>query len=123
MSFERFNYIGKLYNVKVSISTRGTISIGQGACHRYNLNINNAKFAQLFYDKVKRLIGIKFVTEEDGAVANTHERQYSLDVPAKSMLCYYDIMPKKTSMYQCSQDDDGMIIIDMKTAKERQSKK
>ena len=31
-------------------------------------------------------------------------------------------MPQKTSLYEVSKADDGMIVIDMKTARERQTK-
>ena len=41
---------------------------------------------------------------------------------AKSLLDFYDIMPKKTSMYEISKLEDGMIVIDMKTARERKSR-
>ena len=123
MSFERFNDVGKLYISKASISNRGIVSLSQGACNQYKLNGNNAKYVQLFYDKDANLIGLKFVAEKDGAVANVRQRATSLDFSAKSLLCYYGIMPQKTSMYELSQYDDGMIIIDMKTARERQSKK
>ena len=45
-----------------------------------------------------------------------------MDFSAKSLLDFYGIMPKKTSMYEVSKLDNGMIVIDMKTARERQTK-
>ena len=122
MSFERFENIGGIYVSKASISNRGVITLSQGACTQYKLTEQNARFVQLFYDKERRLIGLIFVAEKDGAVANVRKRRTSLDFSAKSLLDFYGIMPKKTSMYEVSKLDNGMIVIDMKTARERQTK-
>lgn len=122
MSFERFENIGGIYVSKASISNRGVITLSQGACTQYKLNEQNAKFVQLFYDKDSRLIGLIFVAEKDGPVANVRKRKTSLDFSAKSLLDFYGIMPQKTSMYEVSKLDNGMIVIDMKTARERQTK-
>ncbi len=122
MAFERFENIGGIYVSKASISSRGVITLSQGACAQYRLNKDTAKFVQLYYDKDNKLIGMIFVEEKDGAVANVRSRNTSLDFSAKSLLDYYGIMPEKTSLYEVSKADDGMIIIDMKTARERQTK-
>lgn len=122
MAFERFEKIGGIYVSKASISNRGVISLSQGACTQFKLSKDNAKYVQLFYDKENNLIGLIFIVEKDGAVANVRPRSTSLDFSAKSLLDFYDIMPKKTSMYEVSRAEDGMIIIDMKTARERQTK-
>lgn len=122
MAFERFERIGGIYVSKASISNRGVISLSQGACTQFKLSKDNAKYVQLFYDKGSKLIGLIFVAEKDGAVANVRPRSTSLDFSAKSLLDFYDIMPKKTSMYEISKLEDGMIVIDMKTARERKTK-
>ncbi|MBQ8750549.1 MAG: hypothetical protein IJZ30_02800 [Alphaproteobacteria bacterium] len=122
MAFERFENIGGIYVTKASISNRGVITLSQGACTQYKLNKDNAKYVQLYYDRERNLIGMIFVTEKDGAVANVRTRNTSLDFSAKSLLDFYGIMPQKTSLYEVSKADDGMIVIDMKTARERQTK-
>ena len=63
-----------------------------------------------------------FISEKDGAVANVRIRSTALTFSAKSLLDFYGIMPKKTSMYKISKAENGMIIIDMNTARERQTK-
>lgn len=122
MAFERFENIGGIYVTKASISNRGIISLSQGACNSFNLTPENAKFVQLYYDKESCLIGLKFVAEQSGAVANVRFRNTSLDFSAKSLLDYYKIMPEKTSSYEISKLDDEMIVINMKSAKVRQTK-
>lgn len=122
MAFERFENIGGIYVTKASISNRGIISLSQGACNSFCLKPENAKFVQLYYDKENCLIGLKFVAEQVGAVANVRFRNTSLDFSAKSLLDYYEIMPKKTSSYEVSKSDEGMIVINMRSAKVRQTK-
>ncbi len=122
MAFERFENIGGIYVSKASISNRGVISISQGACNSFGLNEATAKYVQIFYDKDAQLIGLIFVATQDGAVANVRFRKTSLDFSAKSLMDYYGIMPTITSMYEVSKNDDGMIVIDMKTARKRKVK-
>lgn len=122
MAFERFENIGGIYVTKASISNRGVVTLSQGACTKYNLNATNAKYAQLYYDNESKLIGMIFVAEKEGAVANVRHRGTSLDFSAKSLFDFYNIMPQKTSMYEVSKTETGMVIIDMKTAKERKTK-
>ena len=122
MAFERFENIGGIYVTKASISNRGVVTLSQGACTKYDLNEKNAKYVQLYYDKENKLMGMIFVTEKEGAVANIRHRGTSLDFSAKSLFDFYSIMPQKTSMYEVSKAENGMIIIDMKTAKERKTK-
>lgn len=122
MAFERFENIGGIYVSKASISNRGMITLSQGACKQYELNEQTAKYVQLYYDKEARLIGMLFISEKDGAVANVRIRSTALTFSAKSLLDFYGIMPKKTSMYKISKAENGMIIIDMNTARERQTK-
>lgn len=55
-------------------------------------------------------------------MANVRFRNTSLDFSAKSLLDYYKIMPEKTSSYEISKLDDEMIVINMKSAKVRQTK-
>ncbi len=122
MAFERFENIGGIYVSKASISNRGIISISQGACNSFGLNEATAKYVQIFYDKDAQLIGLIFVSTQDGAVANVRFRKTSLDFSAKSLMDYYGIMPAITSMYEVSKNDEGMIVIDMKTARKRKIK-
>lgn len=122
MAFERFENIGGIYVTKASISNRGVVTLSQGTCTRYKLNKEIAKYVQLYYDKESNLIGMIFVAEKEGAVANVRHRGTSLDFSAKSLFDFYSIMPRKTSMYEVSKAENGMIIIDMKTAKERKTK-
>ena len=122
MAFERFENIVGIYVSKASISNRGVISISQGQCNSFGLNEATAKYVQIFYDKDAQLIGLIFVATQDGAVANVRFRKTSLDFSAKSLMDYYGIMPTITSMYEVSKNDDGMIVIDMKTARKRKVK-
>lgn len=122
MAFERFENIGGIYVAKASISNRGVVTLSQGTCTKYNLNATNSKYVQLYYDKENKLIGMMFVAEKEGAVANVRHRGTSLDFSAKSLFDFYSIMPQKTSLYEVSKVENGMIIIDMKTAKERKTK-
>ena len=121
MAFERFENIGGIYVSKASISNRGMITLSQGACRQYGLNKDTAKYVQLYYDKEARLIGMVFVPEKDGAVANVRIRKTALTFSAKSLLDFYGIMPEKTSLYEIK-NDNNMLIIDMKTAKIRKTK-
>lgn len=122
MTFERFERIGGIFKIKASVSTKGVISLNQGACNAYKLSPANAKFVELYYDKDEKLIGMKFVIEENGSVATVRHRKSSLDFSAKSMMDFYGIQPSKTSLYELK-NENGMIILDLKTAVERKTKK
>ena len=121
MNFERFKEIGKLYTHKASISDRGIMRLSQGVCHFFGLN--DYKYVQLFYEREKNWIGLKFVNERDGSVINVRKRGTAIDFPVKSLLCYYDIMPEATYVYKVVDVKyEGSVIIDLNTAKKRSKK-
>ena len=122
MAFERFEKIGTIFKVKASISNKGVINLSQGACHFFGLTEDNSRFVELYYDKDRRLIGMKFVKEKEGSVATVRYRVSSLDFSAKSLLEYYKIQPERTSLYELKKESD-MIVLDLNTAVERKTNK
>ena len=113
MGFELFVKPGRIYTPSVSIWSRGQLSFNQGAAQKYNLG--DYKYAQLFYDRETRRIGIKFTNEETeaGAIAMTKGRTgFTLSI--KAFLDHYDIPHEKTRKYTVTYDEsDNLYVVDL----------
>lgn len=121
MAFVKFNKIGSIYKSRASISNKGVISLNQGAANQFKLSKENALYVELFYDEEAKKIGLKFHKGKIDSVANVRHRETGLHFSARSLLDYYQIQPKATSLYQVEGMDD-MVIIDLTTGKERGKK-
>lgn len=124
MAFERFSQVGQIFRAKASISTFGMLSFSSGARQRFNIDETKYKFGALFFDPDTRTIGVKLLESDDGqGVVNLRYRDKGLDLAVKSFLEYYNILPQKTSLYEIEKDEEtGMLLVKLDTAKERMSK-
>lgn len=61
-NFELFTGKKGKYSVTVSVSKPGVLSFSAGMAHKYELS--QYKGAQLYFDKAKKTIAIKFITDE-----------------------------------------------------------
>lgn len=121
-NFERFTKVGSTFKSRVSISKTGTISFSEGAKQQFGLTRENATNVELYYDKIARVIGLRFVAENTAENVKTHFRETGLDFAAKSFLDYYQILPQETSFYETEKEtESGLIIIkiDKSTVRKR----
>ncbi len=118
MAFERFTKTGRGFSPKISIWSRGQIGFNQGAVERYGLK--DKPFVVLYYEKEHKKIGFGFTNKQDesGAI-RIHLKATGGMVSAKSFLDYYVIDYKKTRTYDVSEDDSGLVVIDLKQRKEQ----
>lgn len=122
MAFVKFTNHGKSFEPKVSINPRGMIGFSQGSVRRFTMS--DYSFCVFYYDEDEKKIGIELVNDEaaEGAV-RLRNRVIGSDVAAKSFLSYYNILPETTSMYELSVgNESNWLIIDLKTAREREFK-
>lgn len=61
-NFELFTGKKGKYNVTISVSKPGILSFSAGMAHKYELS--QYKGAQLYFDKAKKTIAIKLITDE-----------------------------------------------------------
>jgi hypothetical protein len=110
MAFERFVKPGRIYTPSVSIWSRGQISFNQGCAIKYNLE--NYKYAILFYDRESRRIGIKFTNDEteNGAIAMNKGRT-GFTLSGNAFLGYYDIPHSTTRKYAVQYNDSEEIYV------------
>jgi hypothetical protein len=95
MPFEKFTQTGQRFNPKISIWEGGQIGFNQGAITRYNLE--NYKFAILFFDRENKRIGIKFTNnEKEEGIIKFNQRKTGGVISGKAFLDYYDINYSQT---------------------------
>ena len=97
---------------------RGQIGFNQGAVERYGSK--DKPFVVIYYEKEHKKIGFGFTNKQDesGAI-KIHLKATGGMVSAKSFLDYYVIDYKKTRTYDVSEDDSGLVVIDLKQRKEQ----
>ena len=121
MPFVKFTEPNKSFVSRVSISLRGMLNFTDGA--RRKFKIDQFSYCVLYYDKEKQLIGVEMSNDEsaDGSI-KIRIRKTGADVGIKSFIDYFEIVPKRTTMYEVrSGDNPNWIIIDLQTGRERKS--
>ena len=121
MPFVKFTETNKSFVARASISQRGMLNFTDGARHRFNME--DYSHCILYYDQEIQLIGIEMTNNSsaEGAI-KIRIRKTGADVGIKSFLDYFEIVPKRTTMYDIRLgDESNWIIVDLKTGKERRS--
>ena len=120
MPFIKFTEPNKSFLARVSISPRGMLNFSDGARRRFKMD--EYSHCVLYYDKETQLVGIEMV--KDGTAEGSVKlrlRNTGADIGIKSFIDYFAIAPRKTSMYEIRAGDaPNWIVIDLKTARERQ---
>ena len=129
-NFEKFKYIGGRFAARASIRSNGSIGLSQGAVLRYKLN-EGEWYAELFFDKERRVIGIKPTHDRDAeGVTKIFVRKsgeggkdsYSSFISAKSLLNFYGIPIEKARSYPADWDGEHeMIVIDLKKEADKET--
>jgi hypothetical protein len=122
MSFEQF----KMHQRRAwssTISNRGVVRIGASSCFRIGLDSKNIKYTQLFFDKQNNQIGLIFSEEKKDFSAVVRNRKGTLDFSIKALLRFYDSLPKSLIVCDVFKNEDGMIIIDLNSAKQMRGTK
>lgn len=113
MGFELFEAESKKgYEPRVSIRSNGQIYFNLGAIIRFKLKEH--KYAQLFYDKDMRKIGVKPINDESakGKMNLIVRKDQSSWVSAKTFFDFYQIpLPKEKSTQPDFKYENEMIII------------
>ena len=125
LNFEKFEHAGGRFTAKASIRSNGSIGLSQGAVLKFKLT-DGEWFANLFYDKVEKVIGIK-PTQDAGEPGVTKiitrstpgangQTSYTSFISAKSFLEYYDIsVPKESRSFPIEWNDEyKMLLINLK---------
>ena len=128
MGFELFNPSTKTYtkNPTAAISQFGRISLNSQAVKTFGLD--GYKYAALFYDKEKELIGVKFLKEKDVSIASLvsiqGRKNSGIFLAALSFLYHYEIFTKDnkfTAWFDIApskldgSDEEKFFVIDLKT--------
>jgi len=88
--FEKFEHKGmKSKNPIISIWLNGTISFNSSFVDKHD--INNYKYAELYYNKKDNKVGIKFINDNDENSFEIVKRGNSRSIMARSFLKYYSI--------------------------------
>ncbi len=113
MPFEKFLHAGRGNKPKISIRSNGQIGFNMAAIEKFQLKRH--KFAVLFYDKQKRMIGIVPTgNKEDEGAVKLQVRPTSASISGKSFLDYYEIHHEKTRRFSAvMRQEDGMIVVDL----------
>lgn len=118
--FEEFKSVGNRFNLVITLGKAERFYFGSSFCQKYN--ILSMVGAKLFYDKINKAVGFKFLTEsEDGMVGIKNLDSKSAYINAKAFLGMYDIdSTTYLNRYHPIEkiDDDGkkIFIIELKEA-------
>lgn len=102
-------------NMRVSLNERGSISLNQKAFDELKEPVE----AELYFDKINKLIGIKPVLEHTAysyPVRKQGENR-SYIIRAMSFLTYYNIKITGTVLFISPTVEDGMLVLDMNNTK------
>ena len=111
MGFELFTQAsGRGFKPKASLRRNAQIGFNQGAIRRFDLR--NYKYATLYFDRERRLIGIKLHTEEppEGGV-NLQIKEKTGWVSAKAFLDVFELPYDKTRRFELRFDDDEKTLV------------
>lgn len=110
MAFEKFSESGKTFKPKVSFRKGGGIGLNAGAVRKFGLK--QYSFAILYYDKERRLIGIKPTKSEDeeGARRMTHGGT-GATIGAQGFMDFFEIDPPRDKRRDATWDDRERMIV------------
>lgn len=118
--FEKYTKNGKREIPIASVSVLGRLALNQTSI--VNFGIEEAKYATMFFDKEKNLIGIRFSNQKEKSSFKIQWRENSgLFLTVKNFFEAYSIDFSQTYFCDVTQDekDKSFIIVDLKTRRER----
>ena len=124
MAFERFvppQAAGT--RPRATIRPSGLISFDAASVAAFGLD--SAKSAILFFDKTRKIIGVKITKkmEEDGALPLSKRRR-SVSLKSPQFFHQYGLKIDESQRFEVSQDpDDKMLLINVKDVKRRRGRR
>ena len=110
MAFEKFVETSRSYRAKVSIRANGTLGLNSGAVNKFNLA--EFEWVVLYYDREKRLIGIKPTeNEKEEGAQKISKGKTGAWVAARRFIDFYDIGTVKTKRLEATWDGKEEMII------------
>ena len=127
--FEKFDAIGGSYAPRISIRNNGVIGFSQGALRAFKLD-SGIWFAELYFDKDTKTIGIKPTSDPTvPGVAKINRRDVkakggrvnqTASIACRAFLDYFGISFREKSMSYVPRwdEDNKMILVDVSKAKD-----
>lgn len=112
MAFIKFGgKIGRGTSVQpmLTVGRSGIIGINKAATQKYELQ--QYKYAGLYYDPEGKMIGIKPTNDELEANCTMRDRQSGMDISAKSFLEYFEIDYSTTQRYELSREEQNDMLV------------
>jgi hypothetical protein len=81
---------------------QGQIGLNHGAIEKFG--IEDGQFALLGYDREKKMVAIRLLTEPSEGSKKVIVRAKSGSIAAKGFIDYFGIMPQETRAYPLSED-------------------
>ena len=124
MAFERFvppQAAGT--RPRATIRPSGLISFDAASVAAFGLD--SAKFAILFFDKTRKIIGVKITKKkEDDAALPLSKRRRSVSLKSPQFFHQYGLKIEESQRFEVSQDpDDKMLLINVKDVKRRRGRR
>jgi hypothetical protein len=123
MAFVKFTETGRSFYPKASINPKGSLSFSDGARQRFDMD--KYAFGVFYYDAENKQIGIELGNDEatEGAVKLRLRQTGGATMGAKSFVDYFDLNIQKTTMFDVKAGQSAnWVVIDLKTARERNTK-
>jgi len=107
----------------VTLSTTGSIGLNTAVVRNV---IGDCKYAHLFFDRERHLIGFKFIKQSDPdayPVQVTKSKSHG-SVAGVAFMKTYKIFPTETTSYSATYDEQSkMLIVDISGGTEKEAKK
>lgn len=118
--FEKFEAVGSSFEPRITLRSNGSLGFSQGALNRFGLKEGDW-WVVLYYDKARRIIGIKPETDETlkGAiplvkrpvVSTAGKTSWNSFVSAKSFMDFYGIDYRTSVGFIAEWYEEGKLII------------
>lgn len=112
MAFEKFTQTGRSFKPKVTIRKTGSLGFTAAAISKFG--IDNYKYALLYYDKDAQKIGLKPTNDEEDGAHKINRAKQSTWIAARRFLDYYGITLKNGRFDAMWDDEEQMIVIEIK---------
>lgn len=124
MAFERFvppQAAGT--RPRATIRPSGLISFDAASVAAFGLE--SAKFAILFFDKTRKIIGVNISNnEEDEGVLQLSRRRRSVSLKSPQFFHQYGLTVEESQRFEVTRDQpDGMLLISVKDVKRRRGRR
>jgi hypothetical protein len=113
---------GKTNKSKVTISRSGIIGVNEAGSQKFGLR--KFKACKLHCSKDRKIAAIELLESDvtEGCV-KMRLRETGASISGRGFAEHFNILPDKTTVYDCSQNERGWIIVDLTSGKERKSSK